>query len=101
MNRYIENRLDILNFFKYQNILDKIRFLLLNEEQNILLDFIKSPNLATEKDLIQLKDFENDKIITDKLYEVFSKNTVKLIDKKLDEKLMNLIDPKLLKIIYC
>ena len=101
MERYIVNRLDILNFFKYQNILDKIRFLLLNEEQNILLEFIKSPNLATDKDFIQLKDFENNKIITDRLYEVYSKNTIKLIDKKFDEKLMNLVDPKLLKIIYC
>jgi hypothetical protein len=53
---FIDNQLDILNFLKYLNIVDAIKFLVFNKNQLLCFNHLKRLNLADEEDLKQIQN---------------------------------------------
>jgi hypothetical protein len=52
---FVAKRLDIINFIKYLNIVDAIKFLIFNKHQFLCFNHLKRLNLANEEDLKQIQ----------------------------------------------
>jgi len=92
MGNYIQDRLEIVKYFKTIDVLDKLRWLLLNYHQNMSLEYMKLPNLANEKEYELLIKPEEKGKITCELIDYFGRKIRgKTMDDK-DEKLFNLLD---------
>jgi hypothetical protein len=73
IDQYLTKRMDIVNFLKYQDIVDRIRLhLLSNEEYGVLMDFMKIPNLTIKEDLKEFKYFSGNFYEFDKLFRCIS-----------------------------
>lgn len=99
IDNHVNDRLDIIQYFKYLNILDKFRWIMLNYEQNLSLQFIKPINIANkdEYDLL-IKPKEKMKIG----YHIFTYYTKKIQDgtmTEIDEKLFGILDPEIKKML--
>src|SRR5690606_264162 len=55
LKKYLNMRLDVVNYLKTLDKFDKLRMLMLNEYQNISFDFMKPVNIANESELDNLK----------------------------------------------
>ena len=99
MDNYVNQRLDILEYFKFLNILDKFRWIMLNYEQNLSLQFIKPINIAS-KDEYDLLIKPNDKMKIG--YHIFTYYSKKIQDgtmTEIDEKLFSMLDPEVKKMM--
>jgi len=91
MSSYIRERLDIITYLKNLEMVDKLRWLVLNYHQNMSLEYIKNPNLANEKEYEILKDRHD---IVNVVYELVQYYTDKIRTHTMDEK-----DEKLFEIL--
>jgi hypothetical protein len=94
MDKYVHSRLDILKYLKSLEVLDRLRWLMLNYEQNLSLEFMKPTNIANPDEWgMVLKLQEKAKLC----YQIFTYYSNKIRNDsmtELDEKLFSIIDPE-------
>ena len=99
IDNYVNDRLDIIQYFKFLNILDKFRWIMLNYEQNISLQYIKPINIANKEEYdMMIKPQDKMKIG----YHIFTYYTKKIQDgtmTEIDEKLYSILDPEIKKML--
>jgi hypothetical protein len=50
MDNYIKDHLDIFGYFKHIDILEKMRSIIFNRQQNATFEFLRIPNLSNKEE---------------------------------------------------
>ena len=93
---YFFTRLDITYYLKNINILEKIRLILFNSQQNLTLNFLSKPNLNCKEDVDKIKEVLNEneneqyEIVKNYFQQKLNDNRLEEIDKKLLEILVDI-----------
>jgi hypothetical protein len=101
VKKYLEDTLDITNYIKALEQLDRVKLLLLNTEQKLAFDFIKPPNLANGEELACF-EFDLDKDRTGNAMHIINYFIERAKNNDFDEKdleMLPVLDPIIKKFI--
>ncbi len=90
VEKYLRERLDVGFYLKNIAMLDRIRGMLFNREENIVFEIMRKPNLSLEEDMKSINLIKEEKDMEIAVFVDYMRN--KIERKILNERDMNLID---------
>ena len=94
---FINERLDIQLYLKYLDILDRFRWIMLNHEQNVSLDYVKPINIADEDEYNTFLRSREQMKLSYQIFTYFIKKINNGTMTEIDNKIFSIIDPKIKK----
>jgi hypothetical protein len=97
---YLNSRLDIINYLKTLEIIDKMKSIFFNHYQNLCFEFMKTPNLKYEAEYqglycdLNKKNESNFNGLIDYFCQKYQKNELSDVDKKL----LDIVSPQIKKL---